>query len=481
MGKALPCTGTIFNFADSKKEGGVEYNEDGTLAVDIFRTGMWAHFWYGTIEVTEEDLDTIIKNFDDNVVSYEVSFNYHHARDKNFGIPKVLRKENRIGKFSGKPIVVLVADVALTEQGKADVESGEVLNFSSEVDSAYAHREVIPVAVLDKDGKPVKDEDGKPRQTYIQKRYGWTLMGGAVTNYPFITELNPEGLGGNKKVFDKYSLGELPFVADPIKFKGTQEAVHQMCFSLESEPILLPASRQEFDGVGMDRFVWEEIKKYVDDPVLVENCIYEQEEFKASWDAALPDAAYAIVYEVKGKFGKMLKVRKFPHHNENVKSSTEDDFLDEPRLKNAIARLDQADVSIAKLKTAEIHLNGHANRTYRKKKDKSLRLEEECTIVPDEDATTMTFTQEQFDSGIAASEAKFQTKFSEQQKALDNQKKGFDEQIKALQQDAAKAHASEWRATVSSFMNGASFSKATPAFKQVIQNAFFMQTLIRRY
>jgi len=196
--KVIDKIGMLFKLSSGSE---IKYNSDGTLPIDVIRTGTWSHWFYGTIHIDKKDLETVIKNFDDGVVGNVVTFNYYHKREKNFGVPRRLRLEERVSKFTGQPIHVLVADTQLTDDGKRDVENGEVLNFSAEIDHNYIHREVIPVTLKDENGDDVIDETGKPKQTYIRKKYGATLLGGAVTNYPFITELNPDGLGGNRKKF----------------------------------------------------------------------------------------------------------------------------------------------------------------------------------------------------------------------------------------------------------------------------------------
>lgn len=97
----------------------------------------------------------------------------------------------------------------------------------------------------------------------------------------------------------------------------------------------------------------------------------KQEESKAGefidekkWDRAfidsLPDAAFAVVKKpVKNK----ATDRALPHHNENVKTGTENSTVDLPHLRNALARFEQVDWSVfgeaAKAK-AKAHLIAHA-------------------------------------------------------------------------------------------------------------------------
>lgn len=89
---------------------------------------------------------------------------------------------------------------------------------------------------------------------------------------------------------------------------------------------------------------------------------------KAKWDTAfinnLPDAAFAYIEPggEKDEDGKTKprSLRHLPHHNSNVKSSTENSSVDKPHLRNALARLSQTNISEAAKKTALSHLNKHA-------------------------------------------------------------------------------------------------------------------------
>jgi hypothetical protein len=346
---------------------GIKYNEDGTIPVDIFRTGVWRHPWYGTVSIDEAYLDSVMKNYEDGIIGRKVTFDYHHEHRMNYGVPVKLRKEQREGIFVKKPFTMLVADVRLTSQGKADTESGQVLNFSSEVSDDYIHNEMMPVVCVDDSGEVVLDNDGNIVEKYIAKRYGPTLLGGAVTNHPFITELNPNGLGGNLDSF-KMSIDGGLMVANPHKLNN--ENIANMCFSADIDIDGKDNQNTSQDELkyeaAIDASIFDDLLNDGCSYVMNNDCIYDASEYKAG-DADLPDAAFAIVYESKGKSGKMLKVRKLPHHTKEVTSPTDNSSIDLARLKNALARLNQTDAPAAKVKAAVTHLASHADATYRKK------------------------------------------------------------------------------------------------------------------
>lgn len=446
---------------------GIKYNEDGTLPVDIFRTGTWGHPWYGNVVIDEKYIDSLISNFENNIVGNKVAFDYHHDHRKNFGIPIKLRKEPRNGVFVKRPFTMLVADVRLTSDGKADVEGGQVLNFSSEISDDYIHREMMPVGVINDNGDPVLNEDGTIMEKYIARRYGPTLMGGAVTNNPFITELNPNGLGGNLSAF-KLSIDGGLMVANPRKL--SVDNLSSMCFSSSDEQpknepskdnlgLLASLSNEEFESISCDSLV------------VCDGCLYDSREFRAG-DAALPDSAYAIIYEIKGKSDKMLKVRKLPHHTKSISGPDDNSSLEIPRLKNALARINQTDAPASDIKTALAHLNKHADATYRKKETKSSSspMENVEMDTGNEPGTAgaaveqaKTFSSEDVQSSVA--------------KALADQRVELDRQFATIREENAKlksvADQESIRAyclEVDSFIGKFASGKASPAFQNVVRN-----------
>ena len=84
-------------------------DEDEALVVDIemLRLGSFTHKKYGLIEITEELLESIVKNFDDNVIGREISFDWNHEAKDASGWLKGLRVEDG----------VLIGTTELTESG----------------------------------------------------------------------------------------------------------------------------------------------------------------------------------------------------------------------------------------------------------------------------------------------------------------------------------------------------------------------------
>lgn len=89
---------------------------------------------------------------------------------------------------------------------------------------------------------------------------------------------------------------------------------------------------------------------------------------KAVWTTAfinnLPDAAFAVILSGGKKDGEGKTVprslRMLPHHNESVKSGTENGSVDLIHLRNALARLPQSKIPASAMATAKAHLEAHA-------------------------------------------------------------------------------------------------------------------------
>jgi hypothetical protein len=89
---------------------------------------------------------------------------------------------------------------------------------------------------------------------------------------------------------------------------------------------------------------------------------------KAKWtqmfENSLPDAAFAYIAPggKKDFSGKTVprSLRYLPHHGKNVKNGTDNDSIDKPHLRNALARVEQTKISPAAKASARKHLQTHA-------------------------------------------------------------------------------------------------------------------------
>jgi len=88
---------------------------------------------------------------------------------------------------------------------------------------------------------------------------------------------------------------------------------------------------------------------------------------KATWSTAyvnsLPDTAFAYIEaggekDEEGKT-KPRSLRHLPHHNASVKFGSEKESVDLPHLRNAMARLEQTNISDEAKREAKNHLEMH--------------------------------------------------------------------------------------------------------------------------
>jgi HK97 family phage prohead protease len=129
----------------------------------------------------------------------------------------------------------------------------------------------------------------------------------------------------------------------------------------EVSPVLVGANR-ETHTVAIKSGDVSDDGDEIDDAALAQILdAVERDEEKAAWDAAyindLPDSAFAVILPGGEKDGEgkttPRNLRKLPHHNA-------DGSLDMPHLRNALARLEQADLPDDAKGTARGHLEKHA-------------------------------------------------------------------------------------------------------------------------
>lgn len=138
----------------------IELQTDGeksTTWIEIFREGKWNHPKHGVIEGNKKLFDDLINNWKSNVVGRDISFDKtHDPSDGATGWVKDLKVEgDRLKAF-----------VELTPWGVDLIKNKGFRYFSPEYTSKYTHKETGVV-------------------------YNNVLLGGGITNRPFLTDLNP--------------------------------------------------------------------------------------------------------------------------------------------------------------------------------------------------------------------------------------------------------------------------------------------------
>lgn len=109
-----------------------------------------------------------------------------------------------------------------------------------------------------------------------------------------------------------------------------------------------------------------EVEEEQDDdyPLQSEEGLEQEARWTGKYINSLPDAAFAVILpggekDDEGKT-KPRSLRMLPHHNDSVKSASENSSVDLPHLRNALARLDQSKMSDAMKGKALAHLEAHA-------------------------------------------------------------------------------------------------------------------------
>lgn len=140
----------------------IELSETEELpkSVEIMRLGQWNHPLYGKFKITSETFSEIIKNFDDKVRGVDICFDLEHGgtNKKSEAVCWV----NKIRQDGDR----LLAEVDWTDLGKEKVKSKSFRYFSPEFRFNY------------------EDEE-------TGKKYKNVLLGGGLTNKPFIKKMSP--------------------------------------------------------------------------------------------------------------------------------------------------------------------------------------------------------------------------------------------------------------------------------------------------
>ena len=127
--------------------------DSGLIDVEMLRVGSFEHST-GELNITEDLLSSMVDNFNSNVLGREVSFDWNHEAKKASAWLREIRVDDGY----------LIGTMELTKAGKESIESKEYGYFSIEFNQDY--------------------EDVETGDTY-----GPTIMGGALTNRPFISKL----------------------------------------------------------------------------------------------------------------------------------------------------------------------------------------------------------------------------------------------------------------------------------------------------
>ena len=140
---------------------GMQYSS--TSIVEIIRTGQWEHPLYGPLSITETSIDGFVANFFANVRGIDIAVDQEHKPEE--GAMGWFKKLWKIPRDDGDGYSMM-AEIQWTYQGEQLIRDGVYRYFSPEFLENW------------------KDPESG-------KTYKYVLFGGALTNRPFIKNMDP--------------------------------------------------------------------------------------------------------------------------------------------------------------------------------------------------------------------------------------------------------------------------------------------------
>lgn len=210
--------------ADSFFES-VQFSEkDSSINIQCLREGKFKHPWYGILRFDQAFFDNVIKNFEADIPNPEIAFDFRHM--PNWGaaawVNKLYVEDDS-----------LMANVTLTERGREALKKKEFRYFSIEYTDDYVEYEFTEE--LDEKGNIIE------RETKIS--HGPTVLGGGLTNRPFMKGMAPVSLSETGEIIeleeikDSQNLKEVNGLMEKTleELKAEQEALEERIKELEEK------------------------------------------------------------------------------------------------------------------------------------------------------------------------------------------------------------------------------------------------------
>jgi hypothetical protein len=164
-------------------------DKEKSVDVQILKTGRFRHPWWGVLRFDDKLFNTMIKNFDANVPQEEIAFDFQHRPELGAAawVSKLFIKDNG-----------LMATMSVTAEGKKAIKAKQFRYFSAEYTDNY----------VGYDFEDMENEDGVIVEREIKNSYGPCLIGGGLTNRPFIKGMKPVSLSEDGQVLEFEELEE---------------------------------------------------------------------------------------------------------------------------------------------------------------------------------------------------------------------------------------------------------------------------------
>lgn len=167
------------------------------IEIAVFREGKYEHYWYGTLDITKEYLNGLVRNFNAKVCPTDISANADHL--PQYGSYGWM--ENEVGNLYVKDVTystpngdytksVLMAKFTPNKKGRKAIMEDEFRYISAEIHPNFKSPEVFSIG-----------SDGG--EGLIE--YGPTLTGFALTNRPFIPNMQKVFSEGQEVEVKEYS------------------------------------------------------------------------------------------------------------------------------------------------------------------------------------------------------------------------------------------------------------------------------------
>jgi hypothetical protein len=300
-----PCR--VIMLADKKddKEDDAKCAEP-RVEIEMLREGTFKHPWYGDLVFNRKYFLSLIENFLNDVLDREISFDSIHAPQEGAtGWLKELGLTRRVFKDK-KRRYVLKGNVEPTEWGDQLIKGKRFKYYSIEVNDQFKDKET-------------------------DQEHGPTIMGGGLTNRPFIPGMRSVKMSEDPAPVVKTEGEPAPGGENLSETPHTQEGVQDQKLLQQLDELMTAEDK---------------------------NVSLAKEKQSRPPDSQLPNAAFALIK--RDAAGKIVK-RSLPHHGPNAKSGTENSSVDLGRLRNALARLNQTQgFSPAEIAAARRHLETHA-------------------------------------------------------------------------------------------------------------------------
>ena len=271
---------------DIGKDFAEKKNKKYISEIEVLTEGYWEHPEYGAIEITPEDIDKFVQNFNDKTRKIDIAVDQEHKPDLGAaGWFKELKKVVEEG------VTKLKAKVEWTAMGQQLLGDGIYKYFSPEFDFEY--------------------EDYETHDMFDN-----VLLGGALTNRPYFKSLAPVQLSENVFILLNEKGGELNMEevnpVEELEAKPAEEVAEEAI--VEEAPAVEP----EVENAEIEEEKVEE--PAIEEPKAEEPAEEEVEEVKETIEAT--ELSAKTFNDMKSKIGVLEAKLKFTEVKEKVSGYT---------------------------------------------------------------------------------------------------------------------------------------------------------------